>query len=376
MARSRQKLLVYPSQGLYQRYLSGVLQVSGAGWQYDSLDEKCDDSVGRHLDHPLTIVKKYRFIEPLNGIQGNPPTGTGRSWTNVIPAYPANVALDHLPISGLPSEAASATTLLARTNPGRASVSLPVFIGELRDLPHMLKVVGDTLPKKAAHLNLSWQFGWKPLISDLRKMLDFQASVDKRARELARLYSKGGLKRRMRLGTWGAALTTTEFVDSAQYIQLTYDVKKFTAVERWGTVRWLPTDRPSVIDSLTLKRLARKAVFGLSIQGVDAWNLIPWTWLIDWFSNCGEYLEAHNNRIPCTHQGVNIMTSKSTTVHMTRRDSVISVKGGTSLQQIVTKSRALPAAGLTATLPNLSARQLSILGSIAILRKRRVSISD
>lgn len=376
MARTRQKLLIYPSQGLFERYVSGVLQTSSVGHDYETLNETCDDSTGRDSDHPMTIVKKYRFIEPLNGIQGNPPLGTGRRYTNVVPAYAANTSLDHLPISGMPSESASATTLLARTNPGRASVSIPVFVGELRDLPHMLKVVGDTLPKKAAHLNLSWQFGWKPLISDLRKMLDFQATVDKRARELSRLYSKGGLKRRMNLGTWGVASTTTEFVDTAMDASLTYFVHKYTSAKRWGTVRWLPTDRPATIDAVQLKKLARKAVFGLSIQGVDAWNLIPWTWLIDWFSNCGEYLEAHNNRIPCTHQGVNIMTSKSTTVHMLRRDGLTTVKGGTSLQQIVTKSRSLPAAGLTATLPNLSARQLSILGSIAILRKRRVSISD
>jgi hypothetical protein len=114
-----------------------------------------------------------------------------------------------------------------------------------------------------------------------------------------------------------------------------------------------------------LRRLARKAVFGLSFEPEDAWNLIPWTWMIDWFSNCGEWLEAHNNRIPCSPERVCIMTKTETVCVWIRTDS-LSYTGGECYALRTTKSRALSSGSAEAWLPFISERQLSILGALHI----------
>lgn len=242
----------------------------------------------------------------------------------------------------------------------------------------MVKSAGDYLLKRrknwfrsTAGQYLSWQFGWSPLFSDLRKMLDFESSVTKRAKEIERLYSNKGLKRRVRLGNWGAAETHNgQAVESGLGTVLSARMSIFTQSERWGTVRWLPTDRPtSILDLPDYRKLARKAVFGLSFQAEDAWNLIPWSWLVDWFSNAGEYLTAHNNRVPAKPTSINVMTRTSTSRVWTPTSSNW-IKWKTSSADFVTLERYVGGGSLNATLDFLSPRQMSILGALAVTRAK------
>lgn len=359
--------------------INGVLVVdasnSDPGSQVQVRDDYCADETGRGVDHGLTIRHWSNLMTPLNGIQQSSPTTWRQYEAWMVPGYPTKA---HLSIPGMPSVGASATRLLAQTNPGRANVSLPVFIAEMRDLPHAIKSIkdiGDQLIRKkvprtrdVAGQLLSWEFGWRPLLSDLRKITNFSDMIQKRSREIERLFSKGGLKRRLTLFE-GNADHSQNLIIASSLGELVYVRQdRTTTTRRWGTVRWRPSAMPPKGPN-DVTRLAMKAVFGLSIQAEDVWNILPWTWLIDWSSNVGEYLAAHSNRIPCTASVPNIMTRTQTNINW-KHLSPNWVTGGEGVATYETLERALSSGTVEANLPFLSSRQLSILGSLAITRFR------
>lgn len=376
MPRVRVRETFNPSGGNAYRRLNGTDIVDIVQGSTLATRDRCEDDLGPTKDHPLYISHLNTTYKTINGQDGNPAGPNFRYYREYFPVSLSPSS--HLPLPSRPSASAAATTLLARTNPGRAEVSIPVFIAELKDLPHMVKSAGDYLLKRrknwfrsTAGQYLSWQFGWSPLFSDLRKMLDFESSVTKRAKEIERLYSNKGLKRRVRLGNWGAAEThNSQAIESGLGTVLSARMSIFTQSERWGTVRWLPTDRPtSILDLPDYRKLARKAVFGLSFQAEDAWNLIPWSWLVDWFSNAGEYLTAHNNRVPAKPTSINVMTRTSTSRVWTPTSSNW-IKWKPSSADFVTLERYVGGGSLNATLDFLSPRQMSILGALAVTRAK------
>jgi hypothetical protein len=225
--------------------------------------------------------------------------------------------------------------------------------------------------KDLANHNLSVQMGWIPLISDLQKLLQFKQAARDRVEELKRLYSDTGLKRRMRLGSWSKESVDTFSIESAFAALYTSQRKRFTTAISWGTVRWLPTTVPSVpLDSKEMLDACQALVLGANLRPEYLWNAIPWSWLIDYAANVGEYLTAHNNTVPAVATGVNVMTTTVTTSLWSRIDNRQGVKGGSGITMLTTKERAQPSATLSASLPFLNARKLSILGSLALQRMR------
>jgi len=238
-----------------------------------------------------------------------------------------------------------------------------------------LKNIQRYNPRVWANHSLSVQMGWLPLFSDLRKLITFQSSVDQRVQELHRLYDNGGLKRRINLGKFGAQDSASLIVESAAGTLGLVIAKrsKATSVERWATVRWKPTSLPKSHSPEELQRQARQLVFGLGngISAQQAWNAIPWTWLIDWFANVDEFLGAHQNSVPVKAGLVNVMTRTTTTADFKRTDSLGGIKGGDGTSKLTTKARSQSGGGLSVGLPFLNGRQLSILGALAIQRMKR-----
>lgn len=375
MGRVRDRETYHP-YGVAKRTLAGTTTIYENNVSpYFALVDKdyCEDVVDSPgVDHPLRIDHFRNFISTLNGQNGTPPNvAVYGNWQ--IPGFPSR---SHVTVPDLPSIGVSATELLAKTNPGRAEVSLPVFIAEARDLPHAVKSIkdiGDQLKRlkvprtrDVAGQLLSWEFGWRPLLSDLRKIVAFGDAVAKRTQEIERLYSKRGLKRRLTLFEGSAKSQVNLFPESRLGTLVAVREERHTIVRRWGTVRWRPTAMPPK-GPHGFERQAIQAVFGLSLQAEDVWNVIPWTWLIDWTSNVGDYLAAHANRIPVAPTVPNIMTQRTTEIKWTRTNSNW-IRGGEGVASYETKERALNFGTVEAYLPFLSSRQLSILGSLAITR--------
>jgi hypothetical protein len=350
--------------------------------------EYCEDVVGnRDAANPLLIRKQDCSVTPLNGEVGGP--GFTKTYSNWYPTFTFGSGYAH-PVYdvffSIPSASSDMARLMARTNPGRSNMSLPTFIGELKDLPHMLKQAGDIAlaikrlrrPSLSASADwyLGFQFGIAPLISDVRKMLDFTSLVDRKVDELERLYSKGGLRRRLQLGNWGGATNVSQFMDTSLGFLITSKESAITKARRWGTVRWRPTSMPKFASEAGLRRYARKLVFGMSGSTSDAvetaWNLIPWSWLIDWFGGVDTYIKAYNNSVPAISTKACIMTELITTYSYTRTDAKkTSCPGAEGSASYITRERYVGAPSVNVALPFLSAKQLSILGALAISRYRR-----
>lgn len=340
------------------------------------LSEACDDVVGNtQADNPLTITTGKSNWPAFNGNNGDPNPlgyreysnyGMGLSW----PGYTT------------PSSATTVsemrTKLLARTNPGRSHLKLPVFLFELHELPRLVLIEGRSILKRFANANLAWQFGWTPLLSDLRKMFNFQDAVAKRVNELERLQSKSGLKRRAQLKTWDDSTGNSSQVTVESFLSLVYaKYQDQKHRECWGTVRWVPTPGASMPSTdLERLRLARKMVLGFGPGQILAniWEGLPWSWLIDWFSNVGDFIEATNNSIAMPMGTCCLMyhSTSTRTYRIVSKPAWVTCSPGAPQAYREAKQRFAVAASpsVNFSLPFLTGRQLSILGSLWIQRRR------
>lgn len=385
MARHREHSAFVHHSGRLERWISGspittYQEIDGYKFRYI-----CDDSLGKSTAHALDIEKYSKAYTLLNGKSGGPPPAN--QWEYVdYDVYLTRSVPNHISIT-LPSEGSSASDVLARTNPSRAEVSLPTFIGEMKDFPRMirqagrlalgLKTLGRSLARKglakeAADAYLGYKFGIAPLISDLRKLLAFQDAVDKRVKELDRLYSKGGLRRRVNLFSKVESTSSTTIVDSSLGFLLSARVMTITSVKRWATVRWIPTSPPEFKTDSEKRQYARDLVFGLNAYslGLTAWELLPWSWFADWFLNVQNLIEAHANTVPAKAVNCCVMTHTRTTTDYSRT-SHPAFSGGNATLLRETKRRALSSASLNTGLPFLNGNQLSILGALFVSRGTR-----
>lgn len=325
--------------------------------------ETIHDITGEGNGQPLSIQKVRQRGGMLNG-----PGNFGIVWNN----YRCDALQD--PSSGFfggfwagvpgePSLGAMATKLLTETSPSRPVVDLPLAVYELKDLPSMLRLEGDSFLRKASSANLSYQFGWRPLLSDLSKLLTFHDHVSKRETELRNLFDSG-LRRKRKLWSGQKGHTQSRYVQSdGGLISATWACNE--AVELSGFVTWYPTVLPPRTNS-EMRNLARRAVLGLTVDLSTAWNAIPWTWLADWCTNIGDFLIAHRNIVPAQHGPIQMMR------HVAFEASCpFTLNPNVSPHNfwIEQKQRYIVAPSLDAYLPFLSVRQLSILGAIGILRR-------
>lgn len=207
-----------------------------------------------------------------------------------------------------------ATKAAADVNPSKAKVDVAVFIGELRDLPSLFKNVGDDIFKYGANEYLKAQYGWRPLIKDLRNFFKVVNLVDKRMRNLERLNKDKMLRLPYRNKnpevTLGAA-SYTEMRDMFPGWQVELDTQVSWRTSRWATVAFA-TEVPENLVTLPSKdTLARvnQALYGGVVDGATLWQLMPWSWLFDWSSNVGDFLAANRNVVGAKVTDITVMES-------------------------------------------------------------------
>jgi hypothetical protein len=224
-----------------------------------------------------------------------------------------NVNSSHLSVSQA-SDSVLTTKLIARTNPSRSVVDMPIFLAELREIPQLINIAGKTILRTTAKANLSYQFGWKPLIGDLMSLLNFHDIAHSRYLEIKELYS-GGLRRTIKLESDSNSSTTAPNTLLANFstdvtIRLA-TVNRTTRYNAWGHARWKPTSVPPRGDQ-AMRNQAMRAVLGLTIDPQTFWELIPFSWLADYFGTIGDYLQASRNIIPAVCTNTAIMRDRVT----------------------------------------------------------------
>jgi hypothetical protein len=379
---SRYRQQAKPVSGRYHTFSGGV-QVSTSNYSSFIKNKECWDEIGnRDEAHNLTIkdLDCYGFT----GITGTSSSGNnaGSFFENECFGNLATICASHLPVS-LPSIGADTTKLLARTNPSRNYVSIPTLIQDLVDIPKMIDDWAKLLTDKArggaklgvktiANQHLAFSFGWLPLIKDIHDLLDMQNQVLKRKEELQRLYNVGGLKRRLKLGRYSATKDTTGLIVTSYPGGIVQgNLRQTTFVERWGTVRWLPSGILKVHPGeRELYHQAQRLMAGLSVESMaeGIWDVIPWTWVIDWFADIGEFSQINSNTIKAFSYRPCIMTKTTTYSTFTPTFRSSGIGGGFGTISFTTKERshdAIPTPA-TAVFPHLDARRLSILGSLSV----------
>lgn len=335
----------------------------------DDYRDVITDDTGAGDCLPLTI-SKYKVLEHglVNGVTSGP------GWHDEFVDYPSAWSFgsnaNHLAVSGIPSDGILAAKLLADTNPSRPTVDLPVFIGELKDFPQLFKVIGENIFKTTAKANLAYHFGWKPLMSDLLGMMNFANVVKDRRKELEALFNSG-LRRTRELGSGSS---TSQVLNNPIFSikdPWFVDITRTTQVRVWGHCKWKPNGLPPRTDE-EMRRLAIRAAYGLTIDPATAWELIPFSWLVDWCSSVGNYLAAQRNIVNATPYDIVIMRhTKTLTSSVTRKAPATLVVGSPPKVLRESKVRNPASPSLNAYLPAFTAKQLSILGSLAILRGRK-----
>lgn len=352
-------------------YYFGTTGHSTQTFTAPAYSEYCEDIADQPgVDHPFLsrkLKKGYVQCSGGNGLSGNNHVEL-QGWIG-LNEFPAGIALPSYSATTL------ATQALALTNPSRPAVNLGLAISEMRDLPRMFQLAGRNLIKKGASAYLLFEFGWRPFFSDFAKLVTMGRAVNRRVSELKRLRDGPGLKRRITLQR-----DFKTVVNNNVTLNSVGSIVKGTTTESvsrtiWATCRWKPNTSVPYPDTDFEQRLEMFGLMTGTHAGnltVSLWDALPWSWLADYFANVGDFLQATNNVLAHPSGPVNVMATYKTTKSyaVTSKASWLNVTTVPGLR--LTKERLLGSAGLTASIPVLSGRQLSILGSLGITRMRGV----
>jgi hypothetical protein len=265
----------------------------------------------------------------------------------------------------------------ARTNPSRPYIDVPIAVLELKDLIPLIRDRGreyfrGNRVNQAAQANLFYQFAIRPMVNDLVNTLGLQTSVDKRVQEIKRLKSKNGLRRTVGLGSYSKTDTVNLVYQSVgTYMVGTFSVKTMVGVR--GHCRWLPdVESDHLLTPESMRALARRAVLGLTVDASTVWELIPWSWLVDWCTNFGDFLSANRNIIPAVLSGVHIMRHTRTewTMQGGAFDDIV-IDGVRLMRE--SKSRNPSFVSPVAHFPFLNGTQVGILASLTASRRTYAS---
>jgi hypothetical protein len=206
-------------------------------------------------------------------------------------------------------------------SPLRPGVDLGVDLAEIREVPRMLQHAVTTLdsiksvlavlsnPKKIAQWVLAINFGWKPLVADIKKAVKTFEKLDRRIDFILR---NGGIPLRRRTPPF-APEVTEEVLFSYSGPDDQGWMRDIPFPSGWEDPPGQPGDGQTrfeckLVCRKTVTNVASgefiyylgdlpptKAYLRLKLLGLIAdeslmWEATRWSWLIDWFSNIGDVI--------------------------------------------------------------------------------------
>lgn len=278
---------------------------------------------------------------------------------------------------------------IADTVPTAPVTSLANFVGELyRDgIPD---VIGHTMRRGVSLDSLSreylnYEFGWKPLVSDLTKL----AHVILRSKDLIDQYERDSGKNITRRRIFPPISQTTISSYNPWPVQPALRLPTFASGKYQGpgtktsvstTDYWFTATYSYFLnfgeDNFSKFQHAvsiAEKLLGFEITPEVVWNLAPWTWLIDWFVNIGDVftnasafakdgLLMRRGYIMCRNSTVDTYTLDGIQFGISGAVGRISQSFGTETK---IRHRAYPF-GFGLTMGTLTPRQWAILAALGI----------
>jgi hypothetical protein len=268
------------------------------------------DVGGKFQSQKLGVVVEFPQVQRLYGETFIPRDNLWNCAEYRGPIYAVQPNNIQIPTGSLRDLRPFGTTAIARCKPTNSIADSALFLAELysEGLP---KLVGATLWKENVSLArsageeyLNQEFGWKPLISDVRDILHAVTHAHTVLSQYER--DSGKMVRRRYSFPEENSTVTTQPTTSQGFIPVstgpilisgpTVPGKVYKTTTTWRHVwfsgaftYYLPTgyrSRNALIDN------AHKArqLLGLDLTPEVLWNAAPWSWAIDWFSNAGDVI--------------------------------------------------------------------------------------
>jgi len=236
-------------------------------------------------------------------------------------------------------------------------------------------------------------FGWEPFVRDLQKLHRLWQTIDKRLADIIRQNGKGIRRKADVLNDRTQTVTGQHF--ALPYIHVGGNPGTFaTGFTDWKVTTTVNTRVwfagkfqyyiPDIGTSQWSQR-ATRALYGVKPTPELLWNVLPWSWLIDWFSNVGDCVSNLDSgwaeNLICKYSFIMKHTSTET-----KAEAYVfhepSPAGSTSniwpqMSSTFTSVKLLDEKarvgggnpfGLRVQLPSLSAKQLGILAALGISR--------
>lgn len=351
---------------------------------YLTLEEQCDDFTGAD-NQPFKVHRVKRYGGLINGVNSS---SIGYIWKD----YPNDFLKSdpyvesHVSVPGQPSDGVLAQAVIARTNPSRSSTQALEAVADIAEFGKTafgefgkrLRNLGRHYgPKRfnalsrVAKGSLMIQFGLVPLVNDINVLLKFQDLVDARVREIERLRTRG---LRRTVDCWSGATGVTILNQTIQSNGCTIRAKfdKTTTVRVRGHIRWYANSN-WLLNDKSVQAVARKAITGYVLDPSTLYEIMPWSWLIDYFSNLGNFVKGSRNMFDAHHDKVRIMHERTT--HLASRDiNVVSpgtIKCSDFEAYVEDLDRVIATPSLSAYIEFLQPAQWSILSSLSVVRGLR-----
>lgn len=292
------------------------------------------------------------------------------------------------------SMAGFGTTAINAVKPTKPQVDLLVSIGELRadGLPKLMghqlassRTLRD-IPSNLGSEYLNLEFGMKPALKDLEDVARLVLKSDKiisdylksANRPIKRSYSFPSEDTSSTVNSTGS----TSPIGGLEFF--TTGSSPITTTTRVVRDKWFEGQFMYVVPmgndvASKLSRYASEAnrLLGLRPTYETVWNLTPWTWMLDWFTNIGDIISNissfANDGLVMTYGHVMETTVASKTVSM----SGLTTKDGRAVHPSSTftttwkKRRGATPFGFATDLSLLTDRQRAILASLAVSRSNR-----
>jgi len=182
--------------------------------------------------------------------------------------------------------------------PSRREFSFLREAGELKDIPHLLQASVSNARNlyqngtfNPSDQYLSQEFGWEPLVKAVVDLVRLPDRIVERVNYL--------LKRLGKDTTFRSARRDTSAISSAQgftFDALLGETLGSTSHSAFRTAEWRMAlnygVRFPILELPKLKEWLASQLWGARFRPDDFYNLIPWSWLVDWFTGLGNYVEA------------------------------------------------------------------------------------